>query len=109
VSVPATTAPEDQPCGTRRRGRPKKLCSESSVAYLPAVPLGKLGIKGKRGRGRGRWHKGASFTASSSSSTSPQSLAMEVLESESEWRASDDESQSESDYELVESSTSIIL
>jgi hypothetical protein len=75
------TVPKDQPGGRRRRGRPKRGCSESPVAPVSVVPLGKLGNKRKRGRMRGR--KCAS-SAASSRSVSRQSHPMQVLESSRE-------------------------
>jgi hypothetical protein len=89
--------------GKRKRGRPRKRCSEPP---LPPVPQGKLGDKRKRGRPRKRYRE--SSTASSSCSASPQSRAVQDLGSESEPEASDNESQSESDYEVVELRASTI-
>jgi hypothetical protein len=107
ASVPPTpTVAKDQPGGRSRRGRPKKCCSESTGVLFSAVLLDKLGIKRKRGRARRR--NNVSSTASSSRSASPQSCTMQILNSENEWGALDNDSQSRSDYELVELSTSIV-
>jgi len=89
--------------GKRKRGRLRKRCSEPP---LPSVPQGKLRDKRKRGRLRKRYRE--SSTTSSSCSTSPQSRAVQDLGSKSEPEASDNESQSESDYKVVELSTSTI-
>jgi len=105
-TAPPSTVSTNDPSEKRKRGRPRKRYSESSVPPLPSVPQGKLGIKRKRGRPRRRYR--ASSTVSSSRSTSPQSRAVQYLESEIEPEASDDESQSEFDYEMVELSASTI-
>jgi hypothetical protein len=94
-------APKGEPSAKIKRGRPGKYGSKPSLVS-PSMVQGKLGINGRRGRPRRRYS--TSSTGSSCRSTSSQSHDVSYLESENGLETSDNESESESDYELVETS-----
>ncbi|KAG9242202.1 hypothetical protein BJ878DRAFT_516664 [Calycina marina] len=92
-------APKGEPSSKTKRGRSTKYGSKLGLAS-PSVK-GKLGIKRTRGRPR---RYSASSTGSSYRSTSSQSHDVQDLELGDELEVSNNESESESEYELVESS-----
>ncbi|KAG9230081.1 hypothetical protein BJ875DRAFT_521054 [Amylocarpus encephaloides] len=98
---PRSPAPKGALSTKTKRGRPKKCGSKPSLVS-PSMVQGKLGIKRTRERPTRRYS--VSSTGSSYRSASSQIHDVQYLESEDDLDMSNNESGSESEYELVESS-----